>query len=73
MSLLKQYFLKEDQRELIYEIEEQISEGVHTYAIGKVEIDGEASAEFMRSSMENLEASKGRSEVDESKYLMQFA
>ena len=46
---------------------------MHTYAIGKIEIDGEASGEFMRSIMENLETKKGNLAMDECKYLMQFA
>ena len=73
MSSLKQFFKSENQRELADEIEEQVGEGVHTYAIGKIESDGEASGEFMRSIMEHFEAQKGRLAIDESKYFMQLA
>ena len=49
-----------------------MSQGIHAYGIAKLEIDGEASGEFMRCIAENLTAYKGKTNRNE-KILMQYA
>ena len=72
MNTLQEFLHRDNQRKYADEIEESITQGIHTHGIAKIEIEGEASQEFMRYIMENNAAQKGKSSRND-KVLMQYA
>ena len=72
MTTLQEFLHRDNQKKYADEIEESITKGIHTHGIAKIEIDGEASQEFMRFIMENNAAQKGKSSRND-KVLMQYA